>query len=81
MVKNLPAKAGDTDSIPGSERSAGKGYSYPLQYSRLGNLMNRGAWQAIVHRVRESDMKKGYDVCREYMFAHMVWNIKKVKQQ
>ena len=43
--------------------------------------MNRGAWQAIVHRVTESDMKKGYDVCREYMFAHMVWNIKKVKQQ
>ena len=54
MVKNLPANAGDTESIPGSGRSAGEGYGYPLQYSRLGNLMNGGAWQAIVHRVTKS---------------------------
>ena len=40
MVKNLPAKAGDTrdaDSIPGSGRSPGEGNGNPLQYSFLEN--------------------------------------------
>ena len=31
--KESPCKAGDTSSIPGSERSPGEGISYPLQYS------------------------------------------------
>ena len=44
-VKNLPAKAGDADSIPGPERSPGEGNGYPLQYCCLGNPMDRGAWQ------------------------------------
>jgi len=44
VVKNVPAKAGDADSIPGSGRSLGKGNSNPLQYSCLGNPMGRGAW-------------------------------------
>ena len=39
--------AGDPGSIPGSGRSPGEGNGYPLQYSYLGNLTNRGAWQAI----------------------------------
>ena len=54
MVKNSPANAGDkrdTGSIPGSGRSPGGEYSNPLQYSCLGNTMDRGAWQAIVHGV------------------------------
>ena len=38
-------------SIPGSERSPGKGNDNPLQYSCLGNPMDRGAWQATVHEV------------------------------
>ena len=46
--------AGDLDSIPGSGRSPGGGHGYPLQYSCLENPMNRGAWQAIVHRVAKS---------------------------
>ena len=53
VVENLPANAGDTGSIPGSGRSPGEGSDNPLQYYRL----DRGAWQAIVHRVtKELDM-------------------------
>ena len=51
IVKNLPAKAGDTDSIPGSGRSPGEGNGNPLQYSCLGNPVDRGAWLATVHGV------------------------------
>ena len=42
MVKNAPAKAGDVGSIPGSGRFP-EGNGNPLQYSYLGNPMNRGA--------------------------------------
>ena len=51
VVKNLPANAGDVGLIPGSGRSLGGGNDNPLQYSCLGNPMNRGAWRATVHRV------------------------------
>ena len=54
VVKNLPAKAGDardTGLIPGLGRSSGVGNGNPLQYSCLENSVDRGAWQAIVHRV------------------------------
>ena len=44
--------------ILGSERYLGKGNGNPLQYSLLGNPTDRGAWQAIVHSVAESDMTK-----------------------
>ena len=48
--------AGDASSIPVSERPSKEGNGNPLQYSCLGNPMDRGAWQAIVHRVtKESD--------------------------
>ena len=46
MVKNPPARAGDTEDaglIPGLGRSPGMGNGNPLQYSCLGNLMDRGA--------------------------------------
>jgi len=43
MVKNLHANARDMGLIPGWERSPGEGKGNPLQYSRLGNLMERGA--------------------------------------
>ena len=48
VVKNLLANAGNTGSIPGSGRSPGERNGYPLQYSCLENLMDRGAWQATV---------------------------------
>ena len=51
VVKNLPATAGDTGSIPESGRSAGAGNGNPLQYSCLGNSMDRGVWKATVHGV------------------------------
>ena len=47
MVKNLPAKAGDMYSIPGSGRSLGEGNGNPLQTFCLGNSMDRGNWRAI----------------------------------
>ena len=43
--------ARDTGLFPGSRRSPGGGHGNPLQYSCLGNPMERGAWQATVHRV------------------------------
>ena len=54
MVENLPADAEDTGSIPGSGRSPGEGNGNPLQYSCLGNLMDRGAWWATVRGVTKS---------------------------
>ena len=52
MVKNPPATAGDARNsglIPGSGRYHREGNGNPLQYSCLGNLMDRRAWQATVH--------------------------------
>ena len=59
VVKNLPANAGDTgevSSVPGSGRSPRGGNGNPLQYSCLGNPVDRGAWWATVHGVTESVM-------------------------
>ena len=47
--KNPPANAGDVGSIPESGRFPGEGNGNPLQYSCLGNPMDRGAWWATVH--------------------------------
>ena len=57
VVKNPPANAGDTGSIPGSGRFPGEGNDNPLQ----GNPMDRGAWRATVHgvtRVRQDLVTK-----------------------
>jgi len=54
VVKNLPANAGDEDLIPGSGRFPGGGNGNPLQCSCLENPMDRGTWQATVHRVAKS---------------------------
>ena len=54
MVKNPPANAGDVGLIPVLGRSPGEGNENPLQYSCLGNLIDRGAWQAAVHGVAKS---------------------------
>ena len=58
VVKNLPTNAGElreVSLIPQSGRSPGGGYSTRLQYSCPENSMNRGAWQATVQGVAESD--------------------------
>ena len=54
VLKNPPANAGDPSSVPGSGRSPGEGNGNPLQYSFLGNLMDRGARRAIVSGVAKS---------------------------
>ena len=46
--KESTCNAGDPGSIPGG------GNGYPLQYSCLENSMDRGTWQATVHRVTQS---------------------------
>ena len=49
MVKNPPANAGDTGSVSGSGRPPGEGNGNPVQYYCLGNPLDMGAWQVIVH--------------------------------
>ena len=56
VVKNLPANAADKGSTPGSGRSPREGNCNPRQYSHLGNPMDRGAQQATIRGVTESDM-------------------------
>ena len=57
VVKNPSANAGDMGLIPGLRRSSGEGDGNLLQYSCLGNTMDRGTWQATVHGVtKKSDM-------------------------
>ena len=54
--KESPHNAGDQGSILGSERSPEERNGNPLQYSCLGNTMDRGAWQITVHEIAESDV-------------------------
>ena len=57
MVKNLFANEGDAGLIPGSGKSSGGRNGNPLQFSCLGNPMDRGAWGATVHGVaKKSDI-------------------------
>ena len=57
VVKNPPASAGDIRDaglIPGSGRSPGGRHGNPLQDTCPENPIDRGAWQATVHRVVKS---------------------------
>ena len=57
LIRNPPANAEDvrdTGSIPGLGRSLGEGNGNPLQYSCLGNPMDKGAWRTTVHGVAKS---------------------------
>ena len=54
--KQSTCNAGDQGLIPGWGRSPREGNDNPLQYSCLGNPMDREAWQATIHGIRESDM-------------------------
>ena len=54
-VKETACSVGDLGLIPGSGTSPGEGNSNPLQYSCLGNSMDR-VWWAMVNEISESDM-------------------------
>ena len=57
VIKNPPANAGDAGdagSIPGLRRFSGEENDNPLQYSCLGNPIDRGAWRSTVHGVPRS---------------------------
>ena len=65
--KESAYNARDLGTIPGSERYPGEGNGYLLLYSCLGNLMDRGAWWAIIHGGRkELDMT-------EWLTHDMTW--------
>ena len=53
--KESNCHAGDADSIHRLRRFPGGGNGNPLQYSCQENPKDRGAWQAAVHEVAESD--------------------------
>ena len=65
--KESACNAGDPGSIPGSGRSLGEGTGNPLQYSCLGNPMDRGAWQTIVH----GSQRVGHDRVTSFSLAHV----------
>ena len=59
MVKNLPANTkdvGDMGSLPGLGRSSGGGCGNLLHYSCLENPVDRGAWQATIHRIAQNQI-------------------------
>ena len=56
MVKNPLVDVRDSGSISEWGRLPGEGHGSPLQYSCLKNPMDRGAWQATVHRVAKSQI-------------------------
>ena len=74
MVKNLPANAGDVrneGSIPGLGKFPGGVHGNPFQYFCLENPMDRGDWQATVHRVTESWIQ-----LKQLSTQHMLFYIK-----
>ena len=54
--KEYACNVGDLISIPGSGKSPGEENGNALQYSRLENPMDRGAWQVTLHWITEFDM-------------------------
>ena len=79
-MKNPPANAGDTGDagfIPGSGRSPGGEHGNPPQYSCLGNPMDRGACQATVHEVAESQTRLSMRACTHtYTFTDHLVSVK-----
>ena len=57
--------AGDSSLIPGVGRSPGEGNGNQFQYSCLRNPMDRGAWQAIDHRVAKSQTQLSNSTTRK----------------
>ena len=62
---------GDTSSIPALGRSPGEENDNPLQYSCLGNHMDRGTWRAIVHGVAK-ELDTTYQVNNNILLISML---------
>ena len=60
--------------IPGSGRSPGGGNGNPLQYSCLGNPMDRGAWQVIVYGVPKSQTQLSMTIMTRHLFTDF-WHV------
>ena len=69
-VKASASNAGNLGSIPGLGRSPGEGNGNPLQYACLENPMDRGAWQATVHRVARVGYILVLSFLRAILFSH-----------
>ena len=70
-VKASTCNVGDPGLIPGSGRSPGEGNGKPLQYSRLENPMDGGAWRTTVHRVAKSRTRLS-----DFTFFHGICSFK-----
>ena len=80
VVKCPRANAGgvrDTVSIPASGRSPGGGHGNPFQYSCLENPMDKGDWQAIVHRVtkNQTQLKRLSTHTYIHIYTHIHINV------
>ena len=80
--KESACNAEDLGSIPGSGRSPGEGNGNPLQYSYLENHMDRGAWQATVHKVAKSQTQPSIPLyihshifCIQHYVVSMSWQL------
>ena len=64
---------GDQGSISGLGRSPGGGHGNALQYSFLGNVMDRGAWRATIHRDAEQGTTEAtWPTCR-FVISFLPW--------
>ena len=72
MVKNPPANAEDTGLIPRSGRSPGDGHGNPLQYFRLRNPMDKGAWWATLGTVHTFLEKRKFITPRRPQIAQLI---------
>ena len=82
MVKNPPAISrgtGDTGSIPGAERSPGKGNGSPFPYSCLGNPMDREAWLELPCRQRLKIWRCYFAELRHFALAEYI--VKRIVRQ
>ena len=77
MVRNLPVNAGDERDagwIPGMGRSPGGWNGNPLQYSGLGNSMDRGTCQSTVHGTAKSQTQLSTYTKHRFVIACLPWS-------
>ena len=68
--KESACNVGGSGSFPGLGRSPGEGHGNPLQDSCLANPMDRGAWQASVHRVAKSQTQLSDSLTQTHTHTH-----------